>query len=127
MKSAVFTNTTKVSSINSIKDRQKLIAPEIDKNGLKINRLFTKIGINPLDEIEYEKRQSIITEPDGTIVFKFDEVEAPKDWSQLATDILASKYFKRAGVPGTGHELSAKQVVNRLANTLAVEGEQRGY
>ncbi|OGJ51278.1 ribonucleoside-diphosphate reductase, adenosylcobalamin-dependent [Candidatus Peregrinibacteria bacterium RIFOXYB2_FULL_32_7] len=103
------------------------MAPEIDKNGLKINRLFTKIGINPLDEIEYEKRQSIITEPDGTIVFKFDEVEAPKDWSQLATDILASKYFKRAGVPGTGHELSAKQVVNRLANTLAVEGEQRGY
>ncbi|OGJ44363.1 ribonucleoside-diphosphate reductase, adenosylcobalamin-dependent [Candidatus Peregrinibacteria bacterium RIFOXYA12_FULL_33_12] len=100
---------------------------EKQATGLKINRLFTKSNFNPLDAIEYEKRKSCITEPDGTVVFEFDQVEVPKDWSQLATDIIASKYFRKAGVPGTGHEVSAKQVVHRIANTIRAEGEKAGY
>ena len=63
---------------------------------LKIMRRFTKDGENPLDAIEYVKKNSLITEPNGKVIFKQEDIEVPKSWSQLATDILASKYFKRA-------------------------------
>ncbi len=98
------------------------------KEGLSIPRQFTKPGINPLDEIEYEYRRSVITEPDGTIVFEMNQVEVPKTWSQLATDIIVSKYFRKAGVPGpTGTETSARQVVHRVANTIRQQGEKKHY
>ncbi len=107
--------------------KKDLFVENLKQKGLKINRFFTKQGVNPLNEIEYEKRRSVITEPDGTIVFEFKEVEVPSDWSQLATDILASKYFRKAGVPETEHEVSAKQVTHRIAHTIRTEGEKKGY
>jgi ribonucleoside-diphosphate reductase alpha chain len=94
--------------------------------GLSFRRFFTRPGIDPLDEIEYEKRTSVIANPDGSTVFKMENVEVPKDWSQLATDIIVSKYFRKAGVPGTGHETSARQVVHRIAHSLRVAGEELG-
>lgn len=97
-------------------------------SGLSFRRFFTHAGVSPLDEIEYEKRASVIANPDGSTVFKMEKVEVPKDWSQLATDIIVSKYFRKAGVPGTGHETSARQVVHRIAHALRVAGEElRGY
>ncbi len=96
--------------------------------GLKISRLHSKKGQNPLDNIEYEYRRSVITNPDGSIVFEMDKVEVPRDWSQLATDIIVSKYFRKAGVPETGSETSARQVVHRVAHTIRQAGEKlRGY
>lgn len=95
--------------------------------GMRFKRYFTKEGVDAFDEIEYDKRSSVISEPDGKIVFEMHDIEVPKSWSQLATDILASKYFKRAGVPGTGHEVSAKQAVHRIANSIRVFGEKYGY
>ncbi len=96
--------------------------------GVSVERRFTKAGINPLDEINYEYRRSVITEPDGTIVFEMNNVEVPKTWSQLATDIIVSKYFRKAGVPGpVGSETSARQVVHRIANTIRVHGEKKQY
>ncbi len=95
-------------------------------SGISISRRFTKAGVNPLDEIQYDKRTSVITNPDGSVVFKMENVEVPKDWSQLATDIIVSKYFRKAGVPGTGHEISARQVVYRIAHSLRVAGEKFG-
>ncbi len=66
---------------------------------MKINRLFTTAGKDPLESIEFVKRTSEIKNPDGSIVFKMDEVIVPKDWSQVATDVIAQKYFRKAGVP----------------------------
>lgn len=96
------------------------------QRGLKLERYFTREGVNPLDQIEYTHRTSVITNPDGSVVFKMDNVEVPKDWSQLATDIIVSKYFRKAGVPNTGHEVSAKQVVYRIAHSIRVAGEAFG-
>ncbi len=113
------------------------------QTGLQINRLFTREGINPLSEVEYEFRDSVIKEPDGTVVFKMEKCLIPKNWSQVASDIMISKYFRKAGVPQTdengkavldehgkpvlGTEKSAAQVVNRLTKCWRDWGEKYGY
>ncbi|MBI5467224.1 MAG: vitamin B12-dependent ribonucleotide reductase, partial [Candidatus Kerfeldbacteria bacterium] len=110
---------------------------------MRIHRLFTMAGQDPLEQLQYEQRSSVIKNPDGTVVKEIKDVEVPVTWSQVATDILAQKYFRKAGVPqldaqgkpliGTdgkqvlGSERSAKQVVRRLAGTWRTWGEQHGY
>jgi len=94
---------------------------------LNIARRCTKKNVHPFDELQYEKRSSVIAEPDGRVVFSLENVEVPKSWTQLATDIIVSKYFRKAGVPGTGHEVSAKQTVHRISNTIRQAGETLGY
>ncbi len=100
-------------------------------NGLAFSRKFTKEGVNPFDLFEYDYRTSVIKNPTGEVVFQLDNVEVPKQWSQIATDILAQKYFRKAGVPladgGTGRETSIKQVAHRLAHCWRVWGERYGY
>lgn len=66
---------------------------------MKINRLFTSAGKDPLESIEFVRRTSEIKNPDGSIVFRMEDVYIPKEWSQVATDVLAQKYFRKAGVP----------------------------
>ncbi len=99
--------------------------------GLQFSRRFTKEGISPFDLFEYDYRTSIIRNPSGEIVFEMNNVEVPKHWSQIATDILAQKYFRKAGVPqadGTlGREASSKQVAHRMANCWRVWGERYNY
>jgi ribonucleoside-diphosphate reductase alpha chain len=97
------------------------------RQGLVFKRHFTTEGVNPLDLVKFVKRRSVITEPDGSVVFEMNDVEVPEDWSQLATDIVVSKYFRKAGVPGTGREVSVRQVVHRIAHTIRVHGEEHGY
>jgi ribonucleoside-diphosphate reductase alpha chain len=95
--------------------------------GLHIPRRFTAPGRDPFDEVRWERRRTVIANPDGSTVFAMEGVEVPADWSQLATDIVVSKYFRKAGVPGQpGHETSVRQVVHRLAHTIRVAGEQQG-
>ena len=98
---------------------------------MKIQRRFTKVGIDPLDEVRWERRESVIREPDGTVVFEMRDIEVPAEWSQVATDILAQKYFRKAGVPqpdGTlGRETSARQVVRRLAGCWTDWGRRYKY
>jgi len=110
---------------------------------MKITRRFTKAGQDALASVEYEKRTSRITNPDGSVVFEMNDAEIPKNWSQLATDIMVSKYFRKAGVPQkdesgnpirdgdgnvvTGPERSAKEVVHRLAGCWRWWGEKHGY
>jgi len=104
------------------------LAKLLTKQGLRINRIFSNDGVDPLtDGIEYEIKSSKITEPDGTVVFEMDNIEAPKSWSQLAVDIAASKYFKRAQVPNTGREISVKQMVTRVSHTIRQFGEENDY
>ena len=93
---------------------------------MHLPRRLTEAGVNPLDQVQFEKRSSVITNPDGSVGFEMDAVEVPKDWSQLATDIVVSKYFRKAGVPGTDCETSVRQVVTRVARTIREAGEGLG-
>ncbi|MBI4374414.1 MAG: vitamin B12-dependent ribonucleotide reductase [Deltaproteobacteria bacterium] len=95
--------------------------------GIGIERRFTKKGIDPFGQVEWEKRTSTIKEPDGTVVFETRDLEIPSSWSQLATDILAQKYLRKAGVPGIGRETTARQPIYRIAHTLRGAGEESGY
>ena len=106
---------TSHTSPTSKKARQKRGA-----RGVRVERRMTSPGTDPLDAVVYERRSSTITNPDGSIVFKMEGAEVPAGWSQLATDIVISKYFRKAGLHGdkdTG-ETSVRQVVHRLAHTI---------
>ncbi len=111
---------------------------------MKIDRKFTTADCTDVFEsIEWTKRSSRILNPDGSVVFEMNDAEVPASWSQLATDIMVSKYFRKAGVPQydengeqvfnddgspvTGPEKSAKQVINRLAGCWRYWGEKFGY
>jgi len=104
--------------------------PKTNK-GLQFKRRFTKEGVNPVDLFDYDYRTSIIKNPTGEVVFEMNNVEVPKQWSQIATDILAQKYFRKAGVPqadgSLGRETSVKQVAHRMANCWRVWGERYNY
>ncbi|MBU0981694.1 vitamin B12-dependent ribonucleotide reductase [Patescibacteria group bacterium] len=100
---------------------------KVKKNGLSIPRKYTKKEMDAFNMLEYEMRSSKITEPDGTVIFEMHDIEVPTTWSQLATDIIAQKYFRKAGVPKTGHETSVKQVVHRIVHTIRTFGENHGY
>ena len=98
---------------------------------LVFERRFTKEGISPFDMFTYDYRTSVIRNPTGEVVFEMKDVEVPAHWSQIATDILAQKYFRKAGVPqpdGTlGRETSSKEVAHRMAHCWRVWGERYGY
>ncbi len=106
---------------------------------MKINRKFTIAGQDPFSSVKWVKRSSKIANPDGSVVFQMDDAEVPETWSQLATDIMVSKYFRKAGIPQqdslagasgsskTGPEKSAKQVIHRLAGCWKFWGEKHNY
>jgi ribonucleoside-diphosphate reductase alpha chain len=101
------------------------------EQGLQYSRRFTIEGINVFDQFEYDYRTSVIRNPSGEVVFEMNNVEVPRTWSQIATDILAQKYFRKAGVPqadgSLGRETSAKQVAHRMANCWKVWGQRYNY
>jgi ribonucleoside-diphosphate reductase alpha chain len=107
------------------------MARKNEKKGLKFDRFFTQEGKSPFDLFEYDLRSSVIRNPKGDAVFEMYNVEVPKGWSQVATDILAQKYFRKAGVPqpdgSLGGENSIKQVAHRLADCWRSWGERYGY
>ena len=118
---------------------------------MKIERRFTSPNEDAYSSIEFQKTTSEIRNPDGTIVFHLADLEVPSDWSQVAADVLAQKYFRKAGVPSAtkaikelgipsflrrhvptdeatfGGETSAKQVFDRLAGAWAYWGWKGGY
>lgn len=101
------------------------------ETGLVFRRRYTNDEVNVFDQFEYDYRTSVIRNPSGETVFEMNNVEVPKQWSQIATDILAQKYFRKAGVPqpdgSLGRETSAKQVAHRLANCWKAWGEKYDY
>ncbi|MCX7880435.1 MAG: vitamin B12-dependent ribonucleotide reductase [Ignavibacteria bacterium] len=110
---------------------------------MKISRIFTKNAKSAYELFKYTKRSSTLRNPDGSIVFHMDNIEVPVHWSQVATDVLAQKYFRKTGVPlfdekgnpiydsngkqALGSETSIKQVVHRLAGTWRHWGEKYKY
>lgn len=101
------------------------------EKGLIFRRHFTKEGVSPFEMFHYDYRTSVIKNTSGEIVFQMDNVEVPNQWSQIATDILAQKYFRKAGVPQpdgtTGRETTVKQVAHRLAQCWKIWGERNDY
>jgi len=110
---------------------------------LKLQRYFTHEGESPYSRMNFTKRTSEIKNPDGTTVFKQENIDVPEQWSQVAVDIIAQKYFRKAGVPltdeqgqpvleedgqqKTGGETDARQVFHRLADCWRSWGEKYGY
>jgi ribonucleoside-diphosphate reductase alpha chain len=96
--------------------------------GLTLERKFTHDDRKPFDELIWERRSSVISNPDGSQVFRMDGAEVPAGWSQLATDIVVSKYFRKAGLHGDAKlgETSVRQVVGRIARTIRKAGEGFG-
>ena len=94
--------------------------------GLEYERFFTREGIDPFDEIEWEMRSAVIGNEKGAVVFEQRDVEIPRFWSQQATNIVVSKYFR--GVIGTpDRERSVKQLVGRVVDTITAWAKKQSY
>ncbi|MCL4511346.1 MAG: vitamin B12-dependent ribonucleotide reductase [Bacteroidetes bacterium] len=99
---------------------------QFKSGGLSVRRHFTKKGVHPFDEINWEQRTASISNEKGEVIFQQDNVEVPDFWSVTATNVVASKYFHgQLGTPG--REYSIKQIVDRVARTFTKWGIQGGY
>ena len=95
-------------------------------SGLEFQRFFTREGVDPFDEIEWETRSAVIGNERGENVFEQHDVEIPKDWSQQATNIVVSKYFR--GQLGTDErERSVKQLIGRVVETITEWAREKKY
>ncbi len=94
--------------------------------GLTVDRRFTKAGEDPFELVEWEHRSASISGDGGKVVFEQTDVEIPKTWSQLATNVVVSKYFR--GPIGTPQrERSVRQMINRITDTMTAWGREQGY
>src|SRR3981189_1928090 len=94
--------------------------------GLSFQRYFTDGKKSPFDAVEWEKRTAVIGNEKGVTIFRQEDVEVPKSWSQTATNIVTSKYFH--GKPGTAQrEGSVRKLIGRVVNTIVRWGEEGGY
>ena len=109
------------TAANSIAANKKTKA-----QGLTFRRLFTKPGVSPYNEVEWELRDALISDSQGGMIFEQKNVEVPKDWSMTATNIVASKYLH--GQIGTDErETGVRQLVSRVAETIRDWGMKDGY
>src|SRR5829696_1951132 len=94
--------------------------------GLEFERFFSREGIDPFDEIEWETRSAVIGNEKGELVFEQREVEIPRFWSQQATNIVVSKYFRgQIGTPE--RERSVKQLIGRVVDTITKWAKDQNY
>lgn len=109
-------------------EAEQLSNDKSEQMGICMPRHYTSVGVDPLATVEWTTRDSSIRNPDGSVVFELNGVQVPASWSQLATDIAVSKYFRRSGVKvsPSGGESSVAQVIRRIASTIRWAGEQQG-
>jgi ribonucleoside-diphosphate reductase alpha chain len=97
-----------------------------NRNGLPWKRYFSRPGVAPFEEVQWETRSATITNEKGETVFEQHDVEIPTGWSQVATNVVVSKYFR--GVIGTpDRERSVKQLIGRVVRTIHGWAEKQGY
>src|SRR5271157_5472137 len=118
---AEITTTTTTTTPSAAIATQKRKAP-----GLNFRRYFTKAGVSPYDELEWERRTAQITDSQGGIIFEQKDVEVPKDWSMTATNIVASKYL-HGPLDTPERETGVRQLVTRVAETIRDWGITGGY
>jgi len=104
----------------------------LNPKGLKVDRVFSTEGVHPFDEKEWDMRTAEISDAEGKTIFKQENIEAPKDWSQLAVKIAASKYFHGDIRNGTdpykeGRESSIKHLITRVCKTITSMGKADNY
>jgi len=101
-------------------------APIVQKKGLKFTHRYSHAGVHPFDEIEWELRTAVINDEQGNVVFEQKNVEVPRSWSQMATNVVVSKYFRgQIGTPE--RETSVRDLITRVAKTIADWGRKDGY
>ena len=94
--------------------------------GVRFERRFTDGKVSPFDKVEWERRTALIGNDKGQVIFRQENIEVPKTWSQTATNIVVSKYFH--GKPNSPErETSVRQLITRVAETIVRWGEQGGY
>ncbi len=96
------------------------------KKSLRVERVFSDAKLKPFDQVEWEKRTAEITDDGGKVIFKQENVEVPKSWSQLATKVVVSKYFY-GEQHTTERETSVRQLIHRISRTIADWGVADGY
>jgi len=94
--------------------------------GVSIPRKLTRTFKDPFASVVFGRRDAVLRDASGNAIFEMKGIEVPETWSQLALDILASKYLRRTGVPGTGAETSLKQVISRITGSIRKHGEIQG-
>src|SRR5512141_735532 len=120
----VTTQTLRVRSSNAPKGGAR--KKETKTGGIEVERYFTKAGVDVLDTCEGEMRTAAISNESGGIVFEQKDVEMPKFWSQMATNVVVSKYFRgHLGTPD--RETSVRQLIGRVVRTITGWGRQGGY
>src|SRR5882724_12096527 len=96
------------------------------RHGLAVRRFFTENGVDPYTTVEWERRSAVIYGEKGEVVFEQHDVEIPKAWTQLATNVVVSKYFR--GPLGTPQrEYSVRQLLSRVVDTIRSWGVTQGY
>ncbi len=122
------TTATEIANTTSGEGVEKAIGAGLGvRRGLSLERYFTSAGNSPYNhEVEWEIRSATILNDKGNVVFEQNDVEVPKFWSQMATNVVSSKYFR--GPLGTPRrERSARQLIGRVVNTLTTWGKADGY
>src|SRR5713226_2540594 len=113
-------------ALNAMAGKTEAAAETPKTTGLEFQRRFTDGKVSPFDAVEWERRTAQIANEKGQTIFRQENVEVPKSWSQTATNIVASKYFH--GKPNTPErENSVRQLIGRVANAIVHWGEQGGY
>ena len=118
-----------MSERDAVSTETKSWAPAAEspsKRGIAVKRLFTRPGMHPLDELEWDLRTASIQNEKGQVIFKQENVEVPKDWTQTATNIVASKYF-HGKLETPERESSVRHLISRVADTVAQWGVEGGY
>ncbi len=94
--------------------------------GIVLERFFTTAGVDPYSQVEWDLRSAVISGEDGRVVFEQKDVEVPRAWSQTATNVVVSKYFR--GPLGTPRrENSVRQLISRVVDTIAGWSEKQDY
>lgn len=108
------------------KDREQFAPKAGSGEGMAVDRVFTEDNVSPFDKVEWEKRKVSISGDKGEVIFIQDEVEVPKNWSVLATNVVASKYFY-GGMNTDDRETSVRQLIHRVCRTIADWGLNGDY
>lgn len=96
------------------------------RRGIAMQRFYSTPGIHPFDDLEWETRSAAITDETGKVIFEQKDVLMPVNWSQLATNVVVSKYFK-GGLNSPLRERSLKQLITRVVDTITGWGREQGY